>query len=82
MENNEEFLIIHKILMSESIPDSNIINLEEIQRISLFDELQFSNDLNKIKFLELSQEIKDNFMVLAIDGTVHKYDIASKELLF
>lgn len=38
--------------------------------------------MHKIKFLELSAEVENNFMLLAIDGVIYKYDLASKELLF
>lgn len=51
-------------------------------RIGIFDEINFTNDLHKIKFVVLSSEIENNYMMLAIDDTVYKYDLATKELLF
>jgi len=51
-------------------------------RIGIFDEINFTNDLHKIKFVSLSSEMENNYMMLAIDGTVYKYDLATKEMLF
>ena len=48
----------------------------------MFDELRFSNDINKIKFIELSSASENNYVMLAIDGTVYKYDLASREMIF
>jgi hypothetical protein len=47
----------------------------------LFDEIKFNNDLHRIRFIELSGKPQNNFMVLAIDGSIYKYDLASKELI-
>ena len=56
--------------------------LIDIKKLMIYDELKFSNDLHKIKYIDVSSEIFQNFMLLAIDGVVYKYDLASGELLY
>jgi hypothetical protein len=73
---------MQKILHKEQISICPKVTIDQIERISIFDEIKFSNDLHRIKFIELSSEVENNFMMLAIDGTIYKYDLASKELLF
>jgi hypothetical protein len=50
--------------------------------VAIFDNIKFANDLHRIKFLDLASDINNNYMMLAIDGTIYKYDLATKELLF
>lgn len=64
------------------MPRCEVNGIESIQRLAIFDNLKFTNDLHRIKFLELASDINNNYMILAIDGTIYKYDLASKELLF
>lgn len=72
---------MYKTLVQERYRRYPIIGLDFIQKVSMFDEIKFSNDLHRIRFIELSSLPENNFVVLAIDGTVYKYDLASKELI-
>ena len=56
--------------------------LDSIQKVGTFDEIKFTNDLHRIRFVQLSSELDTSFMLITIDGTVYKYDLATKELLF
>lgn len=56
--------------------------MNDFIKIGIFDEIKFSNDLHRIRYISLSSEIEHNYMMLAIDGTVYKYDLATKEMLF
>lgn len=82
ISSNSQFLRLHKMLMMHEIPSCPIIGVSEFVKIGIFDEIKFTNDLHKIKFVCLSSEMENNYMMLAIDGTVYKYDLASKEMLF
>lgn len=44
--------------------------VNDIKRLMVYDELKFSNDLHKIKFIDTGSEITNNFMLIAIDGVV------------
>lgn len=59
-----------------------IVGVNDFIKIGIFDEIKFSNDLHRIRYISLSSEIEHNYMMLAIDGTVYKYDLATKEMLF
>lgn len=59
-----------------------MISLDYVQKTGIFDELKFNTDINKIKFIELSHEIDNNFVILAVDGTVYKYDLATREMVY
>lgn len=48
----------------------------------VFNEIKFSNDLNKIRNVCLPSNPDSNYLLLSIDGVIHKYDISTKELLF
>ena len=50
--------------------------------MAILDNIKFVNDLHRIKFIELASDVNNNFMILAIDGSIYKYDLATKELLF
>jgi hypothetical protein len=56
--------------------------LDSIQKVGTFDEIKFSNDLHRIRYMQLSSELGNNFLLITIDGSVYKYDLASRELLF
>lgn len=58
------------------------MSLDFIQKTGIFDELKFNSDINKIRFIGLSSDPDNNYMVLAVDGTVYKYDLASREMIF
>jgi hypothetical protein len=74
---------IQKMLVLGQIPGKwERIDLESITKIGSFDELKFANDLHRIRFVQLSSGLEASFMLLTIDGTVYKYDLATKELLF
>lgn len=48
----------------------------------MYDDIKFSNDLHKIKYIDVGSSIANNFMLISIDGTIYKYDLASHELLY
>lgn len=48
----------------------------------VFNEIKFSNDLHKIRNISLPSNPDNNYLLLSIDGVIHKYDISTKELLF
>ena len=58
------------------------MGFECIERIGIFDEMKFSNDMNRLRFISLSSEREHNYMMISIDGVVYKYDLSSKEMLF
>ena len=60
----------------------DIKGLESIQKVNIFDEIKFSNDLHRIRYIQISSEIENNYMLITIDGSVYKYDLATRELLF
>lgn len=66
-------------MVSEEYDKFPKVGLDFIQKVSMFDEIKFNNDLHRIRFIELSGEPDNNFMLLAIDGTIYKYNIATKE---
>lgn len=68
--------------MQHTIPNVPIIGVDDFVKIGMFDEIKFANDLHRIKYISLSSEMENNYMMLAIDGTVYKYDLATKEMLF
>lgn len=68
--------------MQHQIPNVPISGFEEFVKIGIFDEIRFTSDLDKIKYISLSSEFENNYMMLAIDGTVYKYDLATKQMLF
>ena len=78
---NEKFLELYKTLLQESNPQYKLQEVEYIQKIAVFDEIKFMNDLHRIRFLELSSQPKNNFMLIAIDGTVYQYNLGTKELV-
>jgi len=82
IQSNPEFLKLHKMLLQKRIPTCPVKGVEGFSKIGVFDEIKFSNDLHRIKFVCLSSEMENNYMMIAIDGTVYKYDLATKEMLF
>lgn len=73
---------MHKFLMQHKIQDVPIVGVNDFIKIGIFDEIKFTNDLHRIRYISLSSEYENNYMMLAIDGTVYKYDLATKEMLF
>ena len=73
---------MHKFLMQHKIQGMPIAGVIDFVKIGIFDEIKFTNDLHKIKYISLSSEYENNYMMLAIDGTVYKYDLATREMLF
>ncbi len=74
---------MQKLLIENQLPGKlEIKGLDSLQKIGTFDEIKFSNDLHRIRFLQMSSQLDNNFMLLTIDGTVYKYDLATKDLLF
>lgn len=82
IQNNPQFLRLHKMLLQHKLPHCPIIGVEQFQRIGIFDEIKFTNDMHRIKFICLPSEMENNYMMIAIDGSVYKYDLATKEMLF
>ena len=72
---------MYKLLLQESNPKYSLDKVDYIQKIAVFDEIKFHNDLHRIRFLELASQPENNYMVLAIDGTVYKYNLGTKELI-
>mmetsp|Transcript_10620 Transcript_10620/g.10705 ORF Transcript_10620/g.10705 Transcript_10620/m.10705 type:complete len:218 (-) Transcript_10620:541-1194(-) len=70
------------MLMKEKIPEAELQSIERIQKIAIFDNIKFANDLHKIRFMELASDIENHFLILAIDGIVYKYDLVTKDVLF
>lgn len=56
--------------------------LDSISKVNTFDEIKFTNDLHRVKHIQLSSGIDKNYMLITIDGQVNKYDLATRELLF
>lgn len=59
-----------------------IKGLDSIHKVGQFDDIKFSNDLHRIRFIQLSSEIDNNFMLITIDGTVFRHDLATREVQF
>lgn len=78
---NNAFLTLYKTL----IQDDNLcerIDIIKSHRTMIFNEIKFSNDLHKIRNIALPTNPDNNFLLLSIDGVIHKYDIATKDLIF
>jgi len=56
--------------------------LDSLHKVGVFEDIKFSNDLHRIRFIQVSSEIDSNFLLVTVDGTVFKYDLATRELLF
>ena len=80
MQHNEEFLKLSKHMVL-SMGDARV-GVADLKKLTVYDDLKFSNDLHKIKYIDISSEIGNNFMLIAIDGVIYKYDLASHELLY
>ena len=80
---NREFMKLQKLLVNQQLPGKlERKELDSMQKIGSFDEIKFSNDLHRIRFVQVSSQMDTNFMLITIDGTVYKYDLATRELLF
>jgi len=83
MRGNREFLTMTKILLSEVIESTPIIGINQLQRIDVIeDEIKFSSNYSVISYCQISSEPHTNFVLVAIEGSIFKYDIITKELLF
>jgi hypothetical protein len=51
----------------------------KLHKVCQFDELIFTNDLHKIKFIQLPRDPLNNYFLIAIDGTIYKYDLSSRD---
>ena len=81
---NHEFLRAQKLILRNLQPGGKIElkGIESMQKINIFDEIKFSNDLHRIRYLQVGSEVDNNFMLITIDGSVYKYDLATRDLLF
>lgn len=82
IQNNPHFLSLNKTLLEHGVPSCEVTGISKIKKIGIFDEIKFNCDMHRIRFVSMSSEIDNNYMMVAIDGTVYKYDIATKEMLF
>lgn len=67
--------------MALSIGDARS-SILDLKKLTVYDDIKFSNDLHKIKYIDVGSSIANNFMLISIDGTIYKYDLASHELLY
>lgn len=81
---NKEFFVANKKLhqICHEKKFFNAVKPIKLSKVCIFDELVFTNDLHKIKFVELPKDINANFMVLAVDGIIYKYDLSTKDNLY
>ena len=78
---NNAFLTLYKTLIQEDTKWERT-NIVRLHRIMVFNEINFSNDMHKIRNISLPSNPDNNYLLLSIDGVIHKYDTSSKELLF
>lgn len=45
---------MYKVLLAESNPKYSLEKVDYIQKVAVFDEIKFHNDLHRIRFLELA----------------------------
>ena len=94
LKANREFLMLQKILLRDAQKDNKttgndfqeicpIVNLEGTKRIEVYDdELTYFGPDTIIDLVQMSSEPHRNFLLVAMDNMVYKYDLVSKELLF
>lgn len=78
---NNAFLTLYKTLIQDDTKWDRT-GIVKLHRTMVFNEIKFSNDLNKIRNVWLPSDPDSNYLLLSIDGVIHKYDISTKELLF
>lgn len=78
---NNQFLTMYKTLIQDE-EECERIDILKLHRTMVFNEIKFSNDMHKIRNIALPYNPKNNYLLLSIDGVIHKYDIATKEMLF
>ena len=78
---NNAFLTLYKTLIQDDAKWERT-DIIKLHRTMVFNEIKFSNDLNKIRNVCLPSNPDSNYLLLSIDGVIHKYDISTKELLF
>jgi len=78
---NNAFLTLYKTLIQDD-KEWDRIDIIKMHKTMVFNEIKFSNDLHKIRNICLPSNPDNNYLLLSIDGVIHKYDISTKELLF
>lgn len=78
---NNAFLTLYKTLIEDD-DKCERTDIIKIHRTMVFNEIKFSNDLTKIRHISLPSNPDNNYLLLSIDGVIHKYDVSTKELLF
>ena len=92
LKANRYFMTMQKILLRD-VGNRNVArdpfakcplnNVDSLKRIEIYDdELTFVSRDSKIDMCVISSEVHRNFFLIAMEGTVFKYDLVSKELLF
>lgn len=78
---NNAFLTLYKTLIQDD-DQWERIDIIKSHRTMIFNEIKFSNDLHKIRNIALPTNPDNNYLLLSIDGVIHKYDLSNKELVF
>ena len=78
---NNAFLTLYKTLIQDDTKWERT-DIVRLHRTMVFNEIKFSNDLHKIRNISLPSNPDNNYLLLSIDGVIHKYDISTKELMF
>ena len=81
LASNSTFLRLYKIMLENENWDERM-NLERLHKISSFNEIKFTNDLHKVRHIQLSSLSDHHQMLLTLDGAIHKYHLADKELIY
>jgi len=83
MKANREFMWMQKVVILHQKAPTVITAIDTMRRVEIFDdELRFNSNKSKIDFVQLSSIAQKNFMLIAMDGIVYKYDLVTRELLF
>lgn len=81
LKANKEYLHSYKCLLKMLHENKYFKTTAPVKfhKVCQFDELVFTNDLHKIKFMQLPRDPENNYLLLAIDGTIYKYDLSSRD---
>ena len=94
LKANREFLMLQKILLKDAQKDNKtsgddwqelcpVVNFVDTKHIETYDnEFQYNSDDTVIDLVQMSSEPHRNFLLVAMDNTVYKYDLVTKKLLF
>jgi len=92
LKANRYFMTMQKILLRDAglmnqaqdlMEKCPMSNVQALKRIEVYDdELTYLSKNSEIDLCQISSEVHRNFFLIAMDGTVFKYDLVSKELLF